>query len=322
MRQVPSQCCSQHPLKWVSGRRKAALSMSSAWHYNQVYPRLRENATIELARRDSSMRAATPRTPVSLQAPATNWTWIIGLCTVAILICYADRSNVSVAILEMAKQYDWDEAYKGTVLSVFFLGYAGTQLLGGSLADQYGGKAVLTVGVVTWSLFTFVTPEAAMGGSATLFSCRILMGLGEVCLPSLLTFLYTERVVALVAIAAASCALSFVTVTMRGLWCAVPDIGGHAGNGLPGSALNHLCGCAPHLAVFRCGDCDCCVVCWGRPGDRRGSCADRQVRVALCLLRLWRLRAPLAALLARHHRSGWGVCQAPRCRRAGGCHQR
>jgi hypothetical protein len=50
------------------------------------------------------------------------WQYTLALATVAIFICYADRSNISVAILEMQKQFGWDESYKGTVLGIFFLG--------------------------------------------------------------------------------------------------------------------------------------------------------------------------------------------------------
>lgn len=39
------------------------------------------------------------------------------------------------------------QAYQGVVLSVFFAGYATTQILGGKLADQLGGKLVLASGV-------------------------------------------------------------------------------------------------------------------------------------------------------------------------------
>jgi len=38
------------------------------------------------------------------------------------------------------------KAYQGVVLSTFFVGYALTQVLGGQLADKYGGKAVLGAG--------------------------------------------------------------------------------------------------------------------------------------------------------------------------------
>lgn len=33
----------------------------------------------------------------------------VGFCTAAIFICYADRSNISTAIIEMSKRYDWDQ---------------------------------------------------------------------------------------------------------------------------------------------------------------------------------------------------------------------
>ena len=59
---------------------------------------------------------------------STNWKWILALSTIAILICYADRTNISVAIVPMSKELGWSETYKGTVLSVFFIGYATTQV--------------------------------------------------------------------------------------------------------------------------------------------------------------------------------------------------
>lgn len=108
-----------------------------------------------------------------------SWQYVLGLSTLAIFICYADRSNISVAILTMAQQFEWDDGYKGTVLSVFFLGYAGTQLLGGSLADRFGGKRVLAAGLLAWSACTFFTPAAAMMGAPALITTRIAMGLGE-----------------------------------------------------------------------------------------------------------------------------------------------
>lgn len=127
---------------------------------------------------DPEAQALVARNQPTQPAP---WQYVVALATVAIFICYADRSNISVAILEMARQFEWDETFKGTILGIFFLGYAATQLVGGALADRYGGKAVLASGVVAWSVFTFLTPDAAAAGSTTLIACRIAMGLGEVC---------------------------------------------------------------------------------------------------------------------------------------------
>ncbi len=49
----------------------------------------------------------------------------------------------------------------------------------GSLADKYGGKGVLAVGVTAWSICTLFTPEAAALGVPALVGMRVAMGLGE-----------------------------------------------------------------------------------------------------------------------------------------------
>lgn len=93
------------------------------------------------------LTAGTGITP-NPQSQDPAWIWIITLCTIAILICYADRTNISFAIVSMSSELGWTESYKGTILSVFFIGYAGTQLWGGALADRLGGKSVLAAGMV------------------------------------------------------------------------------------------------------------------------------------------------------------------------------
>jgi len=93
-------------------------------------------------------------------------------------VCYADRTNISVAIIPMAQQYQWSETKQGLILSAFFYGYTVTQIPGGILAASRGAKIVLGVGVFVWSLFTFLTPIASVS-LPILIVCRVLMGLGE-----------------------------------------------------------------------------------------------------------------------------------------------
>ncbi len=93
-------------------------------------------------------------------------------------LCYMDRINISVTILQMEEEFGWTAAQKGMVLSSFFWGYLITQLPGGWLADRFGAKAVLGLGVVWWSFFTLLTPLAA-SSLAVLFLTRAGMGLGE-----------------------------------------------------------------------------------------------------------------------------------------------
>ena len=93
------------------------------------------------------------------------------------LICYMDRINISVTAPLIMKELEWDEASLGIILSSFFFGYTLLQIPGGWLADRYGGKKVLTVGVLWWSVFTMITPFArSITGMALL---RTLMGIGE-----------------------------------------------------------------------------------------------------------------------------------------------
>lgn len=115
-----------------------------------------------------------------------DWLKLVTVAAIGIVICYADRSNMSTAILPMAEAYHWDKAFEGVILSAFFAGYAATQVLGGSLADRYGGKFVLTTGVFLWSLFTVLTPGAAAAGTVPLLAARVLLGVGEgVAFPSI-----------------------------------------------------------------------------------------------------------------------------------------
>ena len=118
----------------------------------------------------------------TLAATRTLWPpryTLVALSFLAVFICYMDRVNMSVAIIPMAKDLGWDAATQGYVLSAFFVGYLGTQILGGRVSDRFGGKIVLGIGVLFWSAFTMITPPAAFMGLTMLLLARIGMGLGE-----------------------------------------------------------------------------------------------------------------------------------------------
>ena len=111
---------------------------------------------------------------------------LVFMSFLAIFICYIDRVNISVAIIPMQQQFGWNEAQVGIVFSSFYFGYMFTMILGGYLADKYGGKYVLGFGVLAWSLFTFLTPIFAYQGFFAIFLIRVLLGLGEgVAFPSI-----------------------------------------------------------------------------------------------------------------------------------------
>jgi len=97
----------------------------------------------------------------------------------ALFIAYLDRVNISVAAIAMQETLSWSETEKGFVLSSFFIGYMAAQILGGVLADKYGGKRVLLWSLVAWSVFTLLTPVAASASFLALILVRIGLGLGE-----------------------------------------------------------------------------------------------------------------------------------------------
>eukprot|EP01116_Phalansterium_solitarium_P019357 TRINITY_DN5368_c0_g1_i1.p1 TRINITY_DN5368_c0_g1~~TRINITY_DN5368_c0_g1_i1.p1 ORF type:complete len:495 (-),score=115.78 TRINITY_DN5368_c0_g1_i1:133-1617(-) len=94
------------------------------------------------------------------------------------VICYADRTNISVAILPMSAQFGWDNTTQGIIMSAFFYGYTAFQIPGGILSGRFGAKIVLEVGIFAWSLATVLTPVASPV-LPVLIAVRVVMGLGE-----------------------------------------------------------------------------------------------------------------------------------------------
>ncbi len=104
---------------------------------------------------------------------------IVAACFFAMLLSYADRVNMSVAAIAMQTSLNWTEAQKGVVLSSFFVGYMLTQILGGWLANVFGGKRVLIAALAMSSVFTVLTPVGAHFSFALLIATRIGLGLSE-----------------------------------------------------------------------------------------------------------------------------------------------
>ena len=122
------------------------------------------------------------RRAASATAARSGWkAWHTVVCPLLRrgFISYIDRTNISVASIAMKEQFGWTETTKGFVLSSFFVGYLLLQVVSGTLANKYGGKIVLGVAVLWWSLFTMLTPPAAMLSLSALIGARIALGLGE-----------------------------------------------------------------------------------------------------------------------------------------------
>ncbi|RZC53892.1 hypothetical protein C5167_012747 [Papaver somniferum] len=117
---------------------------------------------------------------------------LIGTTSLAFVICNMDKVNLSIAIIPMSHQFGWNSSTAGLVQSSFFWGYALSQLPGGWLAKLFGGRKVLEVGVLMWSLATICVPFAA-GFMPALVLSRILVGIGEGVSPSAATDLIARQ---------------------------------------------------------------------------------------------------------------------------------
>ncbi|XP_021912417.1 probable anion transporter 6, chloroplastic [Carica papaya] len=100
---------------------------------------------------------------------------LIGTTSLAFVICNMDKVNLSVAIIPMSHQFGWNSSVAGLVQSSFFWGYALSQLPGGWLAKIFGGRKVLEIGVLIWSLATALVPVLA-GFMPGLILARIMVG--------------------------------------------------------------------------------------------------------------------------------------------------
>ncbi len=104
--------------------------------------------------------------------------WLFILSAVAFL----DRVNISIAGASIASAYHLTNIQLGTVFSALLWGYALFQTLGGRLADRFGPRRVLTMGVIWWGVFTAMTAAvpASISRALILFvAIRFLLGAGE-----------------------------------------------------------------------------------------------------------------------------------------------
>ena len=124
---------------------------------------------------------STASTPIAQEIAAskpthTRW-FVLVLLSFMYLITYMDRSNISVAQLEIAKQFGLSKEAMGLVLAAFTWAYALGQIPSGWLGDRFGPKRVLTVIMTLWSATAVMTGAAF--GFGSLFGARFLLGLSE-----------------------------------------------------------------------------------------------------------------------------------------------
>ena len=104
--------------------------------------------------------------------------WLFVLSAVAFL----DRTNISVAGVQIGREFRIDNTHLGWVFSAFLVGYAAFQIPSGILVRRFGPRRVLAIGVLWWAFFTVLTalvPPGIQGAVLVLILVRFALGVGE-----------------------------------------------------------------------------------------------------------------------------------------------
>jgi len=107
---------------------------------------------------------------------SSRW-WIVFLLFSGTFINAVDRASLSSAAPFLMKEFGWDEAKMGIVLSAFFWFYMIMNIPAGRIADKYGAKPTLGWAAALWSVCSAGSGLAA--NFLHLVLARIGVGVGE-----------------------------------------------------------------------------------------------------------------------------------------------
>ncbi len=97
-------------------------------------------------------------------------------------VSFLDRTNLSIAGLQISTEYGLGNQRLGWIFSAFLIGYAGFQIPAGWLAARFGPRKVLTLGVLSWGVATALTallPSGIPSAVFLLMAIRFMLGAGE-----------------------------------------------------------------------------------------------------------------------------------------------
>src|SRR6202044_3759734 len=94
-------------------------------------------------------------------------------------ISFLDRTNISIAGLQISSEYGLGNQHLGWIFSAFLIGYAGFQVPAGWVPSRFGPGVVIGLGVVWWGLTSAPTPQMPSGiAQAVLLLIGIRFALG------------------------------------------------------------------------------------------------------------------------------------------------
>jgi MFS transporter, ACS family, D-galactonate transporter len=132
---------------------------------------------METAAQKNAEQPASPKSARNTR-PIILWS-IIGLLNLGMVIAYASRSNISVALTvpNFVKEFNLSDTDRGSLNSAFFWAYAALQIPAGWVVDRYGVKIPYALSFLFWCLASGATAFART--LPQLFSLRVILGAGE-----------------------------------------------------------------------------------------------------------------------------------------------
>lgn len=116
--------------------------------------------------------------PIRVKMSRREWI-VVALLVASVVINYVDRSNLSLAVPILERQFSMSPLQAGELLGAFFWTYSLAQMFGlaGWLTDRFHVGWVLFCGYLLWSGATAFTGLTA--SFAGLFALRLTLGMGE-----------------------------------------------------------------------------------------------------------------------------------------------
>jgi MFS transporter, ACS family, glucarate transporter len=112
---------------------------------------------------------------------AVRWL-IVAMSFVVAAVAYLDRSNIAIAAPVLKKDLNVSTLQLGTIFSAFVVGYALAQPFAGRVADRFGPRRIIAIGVFCWCVLTALTAAVPTNYAASfglLLIVRFLLGVGE-----------------------------------------------------------------------------------------------------------------------------------------------
>lgn len=72
-------------------------------------------------------------------------------------------------------RFQWSQQLQGIILSSFYWGYLISEIPGGILAQKYGAKVILLIGVFLSAIVAVLTPLAVAHGESPLVTSKLLI---------------------------------------------------------------------------------------------------------------------------------------------------